>query len=492
MPAANHDPLPPGRIRAAVLLVLVALALRCYGLGDESFWIDEVFQRDIAAQPLATIVTDYRPHPGEPERLRDQAPLSHLLFHFFVGDAVGDEATARLPSAVAGALAAGLFYLIAVRLVPAGTAALAVALLVFSPLDLWYSQECRFYELWMLLATASTYALLRVLKHERLGWWAAYALCTIAALYTCMLHALVVAAQVVTLAWVGARTGRLAAIARSGAIALAFVGLATLPITWVVLGEHARGAGTPRPPSLSVLPYTLFAFAAGFSLGPTVESLHALPSVGAVVRAHPSVVVVGLVFGLAAVAGLRRVARWPEAAPVLVPLLFLPPLGVFVLSLVTPVVYNVRYALPALTAFLVVVAAGGIAPRRPAIRALAVAAMLAVTLVADAGFYGEPRYDKAQARHALAFVAAHGGSAHVLYVGQLWRVVDYYTRGTATTWQSGCAVDSTAAATGTLWVAASRDWEHASPTCLDGLEATHRIAEYRPFVGIELWRLEPR
>lgn len=492
MLTTTHATLPPGRIRAAGLLVIVALALRCYELGDESFWIDEVFQRDIAAQPLVTIVTDYRPHPGEPERLRDQAPLSHLLFHFFVGDAVGDEGIARLPSAVAGALAAGLFTLVAVRLVPAGTAAFAVGLLVLSPLDLWYSQECRFYELWMLLATASTYALLRVLEHGRPGWWAAYALCTIAALYTCMLHALVLAAQAVTLAWVGARSGRLAAIARRGVAVLAIVGLATLPIAWVVLGEHARGAGTPRPPSLSVLPYTLFAFAAGFSLGPTVESLHALPSARAVVRTHPIVVVVGLVFGLAAAAGLRRVSRWPAAAPVLVPLLFVPPLGVFLLSLLTPVVYNVRYALPALIAFVMVVAAGGLAPRRPAIRALAVAAILAVTLLADAGFYGEPRYDKAQARHAMAFVAAHGRSAHVLYVGQLWRVVDYYTRGTTTTWQSGCEVAGTSAATGTLWVAAGRDWERAAPACLDRLGATHRIAEYRPFVGIELWRLEPR
>jgi hypothetical protein len=273
-------------------------------------------------------------------------------------------------------------------------------------------------------------------------------------------------------------------------LALLVVAVATLPVTWLVLHDPGKAAGTPRPPSLDVLPYTLFAYAAGYSLGPTVESLHALPSLLAVARAHPSVVVVTIVFGLAAAAGCRRLWRSTLAAPVVLPLLAVPPLGVLVLSYATPIVYNVRYALPALIAFLVVVAAGCTAPRRPAMRLLASSAVLAFTLVAVANFYAEPRYDKADARAAMAAIRAGGEPAHVIVTGDVARVVDYYTRGTGITWQRGCTAIAAAGSAGTaLWVAAGRDWQHAGAACLDRLGATYRVVASRRFVGFELWRL---
>jgi hypothetical protein len=184
--------------------------------------------------------------------------------------------------------------------------------------------------------------------------------------------------------------------------------------------------------------------------------------------------------------------RRSAAAAVVLPLLVVPPLGVLALSYATHVVYNVRYALPALTAFLLVVAAGCSAPRRAVLRALPVAAVLAVTLTADARFYGDPRYDKADARGAMAFVRADGEPAHVVIVGQLVRVVDYYTRGSTVTWQAGCDVPPAAPARTIVWVASGRDWAHATPTCLDRLAATHRVTEYRRFVGVELWRMARR
>jgi mannosyltransferase len=477
-----------------VAIVAAALALRLYGLGHESFWIDEVFQRDIAAQPLGKIVADYRPHPEVRTGLRDQAPLSHLLFHFFVGDARGgSEARARLPSAIAGALGAGVLYLLALDLVPPAVAGLAALLLVLSPLDLWYSQECRFYELWTLIATASYWALVRALAGGRGGWWIAYAILTAAGLYTCIMHALVIVAQMVTMAWHGTRTRRLRAVAGVGVAALAAAALAALPVVWLVLGERGRDAGTPRPPSFFALPYTLFTFAAGFSLGPTVESLHVARSPLAIAAAHPSVPIVGALFALVTAAGLARVRRWPLAASVLVPWLLLPPLGVLALSFGTRVVYNVRYVLASLGAFLVIVAAGCLAPRRDGVRRLAVAAVLACTLVALGGFYWSPRYDKAQAREAMAHIRVAGVPARIVVVGQIWRVIDYYTRGTPVTLTGDC--DPTALATPegtTAWVVAGRDWDAAAPACLARLDASHRIAEHRAFVGLELWRLAPR
>ena len=65
---------------------------------------------------------------------------------------------------------------------------LASLLVAVSPLHLWYSQEVRMYSLLTFLCLLSSYLMLLVLKEEgkwrAMALWAAYALVSIAALYT--------------------------------------------------------------------------------------------------------------------------------------------------------------------------------------------------------------------------------------------------------------------------------------------------------------------
>ena len=486
MSTARRRP-PPWLVAAA--LVLVALALRLYRLGHEDLWIDEVFQIRVSAQPLGDIVANYRPGVEYRTLTRDQAPLSHLLFHFVVGEG-GSEAWVRLPSAVAGALGVGVLFVVAARLLPLEVALLGAVLLALAPLDLWYSQECRFYALWKLEALLAYLALLRALDGGGRRWWGAWVLATVAGMYTCILHGLVVVAQAVTVIWHGRLTGRTRPAALAFAVALAVVAVATLPVSRVVLAETDRPAGTVRPTALSVLPYTFFAYAAGFSLGPTVAALHALPSPRAVMALYPSVPLVFAVFIPVAIAGVWRLGVRSRPAAVLLPWLAVPPLSVFVLSQVSHVVYNVRYALASLPAFLVVIAAGCLAFSTRALRRLAVAGVAACMLASVAGFYWNPAYDREHVRDALAYVrTTEPGGSHVLVVGQVLRALDYYARGSAVTLAAGCepAVDPLP---DHLWLVAGRDWSGLAPGCLARLAPRYRVVDHRGFVGIDLWRLD--
>src|SRR5262249_26629503 len=152
------------RVRAGlgiVLLTGIAAVLRFYRLGAESFWIDEVWTVQVAAQRLAGIVANYDPRVDLV--LRDQAPLAFLLEHFFITPEAS-EWYARLPSAVFGILGVLAVFRVGRELLPHPGPLLAAAFLALSPLHVWYSQEVRWYAQWTLLMTLSYGALMSAWK----------------------------------------------------------------------------------------------------------------------------------------------------------------------------------------------------------------------------------------------------------------------------------------------------------------------------------------
>ena len=91
----------------------------------------------------------------------------------------------RAPSLIAGALTIPLVYLLGLRTVGHRAALVAAALTTFSPFMIYYSAEARGYGLMMVLVLGSTLCLLNAVEDGRSRWWwAAYAACTCAAVYT--------------------------------------------------------------------------------------------------------------------------------------------------------------------------------------------------------------------------------------------------------------------------------------------------------------------
>jgi Dolichyl-phosphate-mannose-protein mannosyltransferase len=90
----------------------------------------------------------------------------------------------RLASLLAGTAAIPLTYLLGLRSVGRRAALVGVALMALSPFLIFYTTEARAYGLVLLLVVLSTLTLLKALDSGRFGWWAAYAACSSALIYT--------------------------------------------------------------------------------------------------------------------------------------------------------------------------------------------------------------------------------------------------------------------------------------------------------------------
>jgi 4-amino-4-deoxy-L-arabinose transferase-like glycosyltransferase len=101
----------------------------------------------------------------------------------------------RLSSLVAGSAAIPLTYVLGLWTVGRRAALVGATLTALSPFLIFYSTEARAYALVLVLVLLSTLALLRALDTGRFTWWAAYAVCSCAAMYTHYPAVFVLAAQ---------------------------------------------------------------------------------------------------------------------------------------------------------------------------------------------------------------------------------------------------------------------------------------------------------
>jgi len=192
-PPAALPPAPP-RARAAardgarawLLLVLgLGLLARLLHIGRQPLWLDEALTLQRIHLDLAGLVADSfasRHMPGYFLLLR-------LLLPF---DA--DGALLRLPSALFGALSAGVVFAVARRVGGLRAAVVAGLLMALSPLQVQYGQEARSYALVVLLIAVALWGLVRLAQDprraargladpaaDRLGW-GAYLFGTVGAL----------------------------------------------------------------------------------------------------------------------------------------------------------------------------------------------------------------------------------------------------------------------------------------------------------------------
>jgi len=131
----------------------LALVLRLIGLGARPFWLDEVFTLQRTALPPWQLVLDSFQNHHMPAFFLLLRPFALLTdFQFWL----------RLPSAVFGAVAVALVYLIAERVSGRLSAVLSALFLGFSPSALAYAQEARSYTLVMVLILVALYGLVRL------------------------------------------------------------------------------------------------------------------------------------------------------------------------------------------------------------------------------------------------------------------------------------------------------------------------------------------
>ncbi len=174
---------------AALTAIIVAgVVLRLTALNRQSLWFDEIDVVVRAQRPLSQVLHTFIA-AGE------NGPLYNILLALWIRVAGISEIAVRFPSAVAGALAIPLIYLLGRRLASAPVGLVAAGLLAISPYHVWYSQEAKMYAMVVLLALASSYALVEALESNHSRWWVAYAVATSLLFYTHVATVLVFAAQ---------------------------------------------------------------------------------------------------------------------------------------------------------------------------------------------------------------------------------------------------------------------------------------------------------
>ncbi|HUP01825.1 MAG TPA: glycosyltransferase family 39 protein [Gemmatimonadota bacterium] len=485
-----------------VLVLALATVLRFYRLGAENFWIDEIFSLAQAENPLSAIAGFW----SLDERMTSR-PLGLTLLYWALQ--LGEsEFIARLPYAILSVLEVGALYLLSRDLVGRKVALRAALFLAVLPLHVWYAQEARWYAQWSLLATLSLWALLRLWKTWRPGWAIAYGVATLLDLYTFVMSIFVLITQMLTTLLLPARGPRWtfwkrAAIAMLGAVLL------SLPVFLVAAGFRVEdsaeaGVGTRRATSIVVLPYTFFVYVAGYTVGPTVAQLHALPSPVWIVREYPEVVLYFVYFLPLAALGLWALRNRPASAAILLPWALGLPLLVFASAVLGQQTYNVRYSLAALPGFALLLAVGVESLGRW--RSAGTLGAVGLFGLSVFNYHGNPRFDKEDVRSAIAHIQA-GPEADepVAMIGQGIVAAIHYGENLTVEQLRGCGRELSRVprkdrqlpeipieeirSEPVFWLLASRDWHGRTESCLEALDASHEVVQERSFTGVDLFLL---
>ncbi len=384
-------------IALALSLTLVGFTLRFYRLSNQSMWTDEVSSVETARGPLSQT---WQGSGVENVYL----PGYFLLLRAVLSDANPDiEFRARGLSALAGGLSVPLLIgLVFCWRRQWGTALLAGLLLAVNPLHLWYSQEVRAY------ATMLFFGLLTLLAYElarqsrKSWWWVVY---FISALGAITLHKTALIFPVTCALWHGWEVWREKGRFRDLAVHVATLGVACAAL---MLKSYPPPPENGRSRSILELGYTFMTFVGGYSFGPSITDIQSHGPLGAVSR---NLVQVGILCGVLALVALayalefRALVRGKETSLLVLNLGF-----VSLATLICSFPYNIRYTLPALLAFLALVAVlNGGASRRYFAR-LAFAAVLLLGLWADAQWFYSPAYRKADSRAVAQWLVANQAS----------------------------------------------------------------------------------
>src|SRR5215813_6405840 len=480
------------------LIFGVGASLRLYGLEFQSLWQDEGIQYYVATQNSIGKLFQ--------QALSFHPPLSFIvnLLFLLLGDS---DFLLRLPSALFGIASLPVLYVLARDLTSKQAAVFSVFVLALSPSHIWYSQEGRMYSQLMFLSLLSSVLLLQALRRGKVNWWIYYVLISAAGMYTHVFMGLTLAAQFL---WVALyyRRHLLPIIASGFAVVLLFLPWALfLPfLTGFVhkVGAHGLVLGLASDGralfSWPVMPYTLFAYAGGFSLGPSVAELHADKSLPFILSFLPSITVVMSVSVLLLGIGIFAIKKRFGARAAMFCLLgfFIPLVGTALYSLTPRAGFNVRYTITAFPYFCLLVgtAVATLARANKTFGALAVVALIGISAASLYNHFMNPRYANADIRSAVAFWQQTRDKEPLLAIGSVYPTHRYVTAADAKRlFFIGNSSDQIVPKieqvflkqnTSSAYAVVARDWDKSSETAIRN---TFAGTLERSFPGVKVFRI---
>ena len=415
-PARDHG----ARRHGATLWIalLLALVVRSWGIGVQSFSMDEMTEFAAVQQGLGAVVTAADGFP----------PLYAVLLHWWL-EIAGTPEAARWLSVLIGVLAIPVIYRLGAILGGPRVGELSALLLAISPIHIWYSQEARAYGLFFLLALAALWRYEVARSTDRTADWVWYAAAMIAGLYTHYYFAFVILAIAVAELVPARRPSRIRRWLQVHVATIPFV----LPLLLLMgndLKAQVEWIATERSLDLSTLGYTLFTYLSGFSLGPSLRELHTARLQEAVRHALPWVLPAALATAYLLLEGWRwkegrsawyRVATWMAVTI----------LAAGAMSAAFDLGYRVRYVAWCAGLLVILLAMGVVGGRRRWATGTALGIIVLVSLAATLNRHTVGRYMNEDARGAARMIASLPETGAPVFVvsGYMAGPIDYYLRG---------------------------------------------------------------
>lgn len=163
-----------------LIVFIVGILLRFYGLPSESIWIDEITSIESSSlsfmdiiNPTYTLSQEYA-----------NPPFYTLFLKCWRSLSGNSEFALRFPSAIFGAASVLLVYFLANLLLDRKTALLSAFIFSINPFHIYLSQQARMYSLFALFSLLSLFYFFRLLKENKKIDWFFYLFFSLLNLYT--------------------------------------------------------------------------------------------------------------------------------------------------------------------------------------------------------------------------------------------------------------------------------------------------------------------
>lgn len=400
----------------ALAIILLGVLLRAWNLHHTGYSSDEVAELILMHEPLADIVVD---------RDDDLFPPLYRVVAGLTVRATGTDLAVRWLSVVCGAATLVVVWRLGAELLGERDAPWPVLVLAVAPFHINFCREGRCYSMYCLLAALMFWGAVRVMQLGSWGNWILLISSTAAAVYTHYFAGpLGVVIWGVVLASVVPRDGWGRPLAAS-AVATMLV-LPTPLLLRAAMADKTEDMLMARF-DVEALGFSYVSLAGGFSVGPSVNELRAMPASQGVRQFLPWMAALGFAFGILGWQACRRLSG-PHLALLLVPLLALvPALGV--VGNLVGIGFMYRYVGWMVIAYALILGAGASRWRESRLALAAVMVLLAVNAVAiynrrfDARYADEDYRAVAQrldeldpAKHSVIVASHYMGTALRYYV----------------------------------------------------------------------------
>jgi uncharacterized membrane protein len=388
--------------RKSTILTIIAIlflgtAIRAYRLGHQSLWFDEILTYHSASDSILQILT-------QPSVNTNILPLYYLVVHGILR--IGNQdALLRLPSVIFGSLSILLFYFVVRNWLGRTIALISASLMAISPFHVWYSQEARPYVLLLFLALLSLWLFQKLITKGTNLWLRIGFIISTASTFYC--HTVAIAFFIFLGTYV-----LMVVPGKKWKEWLPVFGCILLLLLPGIYRTFLFPPDNPADPerlfNLLSIPYAIWTFSTGYSLGPTVSELHMPDTIKHVSQNIHIILPLMLLFGILFVLGIftlwnkNRQIFWIITVCFIFPLVF-----VILGSIFTSHPFNVRYAIISFAPYIVFLAMGVQSLKVKWVPTVILTILLGISALSLSNYFFNEQFHRDNTRAAGQFLSAH-------------------------------------------------------------------------------------